>query len=481
MKKNLRVLICTALMVSTISATGVAVAFTDVPTDHWAYGAVTKLAKAHIIDGYSDGTFNGDKAMSRYELAFMVARAIEKYDTADEQQQKLIDELSKEFASELNKMGIRVTKVEAKTNTWSTGGDLRFRYHSNDPNTSVTSGGTAPTKLKGGDTFDWRARIRFSGKINENWTGNLRFSSAWSNRFGSVNDTTSSGTTAFIDVANATGKDILGFDSVKIGRDAFAVGYTMISRSQSVDGITLNKKVGAVDTMLFTGNLGVNVPGSSSPTSDGKQFTTVQFGYSPTPKLRVGGGYFDADIKGYSNSAAGGLLADNGAAFDNSTGYNLYASYESGGLTLLGEFVNSSLKNAVNMSDNPKGFAVQITNGTGPSAKNLFGNTPLTNPKKVGDSAWAVEYRRVESGTIPVGLGGFDAVAVAPVISPYNVFTHGSDNIKGWLFSYEFVPAKNMTFNVTYQTLRVLDHKLTQKLEGNKLDDTLCATVNLMF
>lgn len=50
--------------------------FADVPTDHWAYEAVNELQRAGIVIGYPDGTFGGKRAMTRYEFAVAIARAI---------------------------------------------------------------------------------------------------------------------------------------------------------------------------------------------------------------------------------------------------------------------------------------------------------------------------------------------------------------------------------------------------------------------
>lgn len=56
-------------------ATG-AMSFIDVPTDHWAADAVKFLASKGINEGYEDGTFRGDKNMTRYEVAAMLARVM---------------------------------------------------------------------------------------------------------------------------------------------------------------------------------------------------------------------------------------------------------------------------------------------------------------------------------------------------------------------------------------------------------------------
>ena len=52
--------------------------FSDVPAGHWAYAAVAKLAAAGIVDGYPDGTYKGDRTMTRYEMAQIVAKALAK-------------------------------------------------------------------------------------------------------------------------------------------------------------------------------------------------------------------------------------------------------------------------------------------------------------------------------------------------------------------------------------------------------------------
>lgn len=161
--RKLLVFMLAALFMFSLTATGFAATFADVPAKHWAYEAVEKLAKANLIEGYGDGTFRGDKPMSRYEIAFMTARAIERYDLANTQQKAAIDKLSAEFAAELNKMGLRVAKLESKTNTWVSGGDMRFRYHWNNPQTPGGSRLHGPINSTGGDELDLQVRLTRSG------------------------------------------------------------------------------------------------------------------------------------------------------------------------------------------------------------------------------------------------------------------------------------------------------------------------------
>ena len=56
-----------------LSIAGGSKIFSDVPRDHWAYDAVTVLATTDVSKGYGDGTFRGDKNITRYEVAMMIA------------------------------------------------------------------------------------------------------------------------------------------------------------------------------------------------------------------------------------------------------------------------------------------------------------------------------------------------------------------------------------------------------------------------
>lgn len=64
------------LLSLTLAAPAIAQPFADVPTDHWAYDAIAELAAKGLIEGYPDGSFKGDRAMTRYEMAMVVARLL---------------------------------------------------------------------------------------------------------------------------------------------------------------------------------------------------------------------------------------------------------------------------------------------------------------------------------------------------------------------------------------------------------------------
>ncbi|MPM20570.1 hypothetical protein SDC9_67001 [bioreactor metagenome] len=134
--------------------------FVDVPAKHWSYDAVSKLGKAGIVDGYGDGTFRGDKTLTRYELAQIVAKAMVNSEKADAETKVLIDKLAAEFSDELGNLGVRVKKMEQKMGTIQWKGDGRFRFQDkhNGINTETQS------RLRFGMTADVNPNVKFNGK-----------------------------------------------------------------------------------------------------------------------------------------------------------------------------------------------------------------------------------------------------------------------------------------------------------------------------
>lgn len=453
----------------TIALTGVVYAasasFSDVPAKHWAYDAVAKLANAGLIQGYDDGTFRGDKSMNRYEIAILVAKAMDRYEKADEANMQLIDKLSAEFASELNRMGARLAKVEAKTNTWI-GGDTRMRVVGNDP--SVGS------RLHGSDMFDFRQRIKFWGTINDNMSWQGRLSSNWGNKWG--NTDSSYGSAAYFDVLNVTAKNVLGLDSIRAGRSPLDVmGYGLIGKPLAVDGILINKNFSDVGFKAYTGNiksdttLGSGKDGTDS--GDANQLTTGQVNFKVDKNLDMGFGYYWADIKGNSTPNGLGTLNTNVGGFDQSKGYDISARYRFGDITLLGDYISTKLVNSSGLPDAPKGWVLQLSNGKGPGATAVYYSAALlVNPVQKGSDAWMVSYRSIDPGAIPSNAGGFDTTATAYPTQPYNVFTHGTDNVKAWFLAYENVLAKNVVLSLEYQNFKIKNRSLTN-LSSDGLDD----------
>ena len=147
MKKSLVLAMAMALGVT--ASAYAANPFSDVPAGHWAYDSINKLAAAGVIEGYGDATFGGDKLMTRYEMAQIVAKAMAK--GAD------VDKLAAEFADELDNLGVRVANLEKKADNVKITGELR--YHYKDDGADID-----------GYATELRSRIWVKGQINDDWT-----------------------------------------------------------------------------------------------------------------------------------------------------------------------------------------------------------------------------------------------------------------------------------------------------------------------
>ena len=147
MKKSLVLAMAMALGVT--ASAYAANPFSDVPAGHWAYDSINKLAAAGVIEGYGDATFGGDKLMTRYEMAQIVAKAMAKGAN--------VDKLAAEFADELDNLGVRVANLEKKADNVKVTGEVRYLYED----------------YKGeGNSFDQtlRSRIWVNGQINDDWS-----------------------------------------------------------------------------------------------------------------------------------------------------------------------------------------------------------------------------------------------------------------------------------------------------------------------
>ena len=146
MKKSLVLAMAMALGVT--ASAYAANPFSDVPAGHWAYDSINKLAAAGVIEGYGDSTFGGDKLMTRYEMAQIVAKAMAKGAN--------VDKLAAEFADELDNLGVRVANLEKKADNVKVTGELR--YHYKDDGADIN-----------GYATELRSRIWVNGQINDDW------------------------------------------------------------------------------------------------------------------------------------------------------------------------------------------------------------------------------------------------------------------------------------------------------------------------
>lgn len=110
----LKAAVCTFFAGAAITASA-ANPFSDVESNSWAYEAVASLSDRNIIEGYPDGTFRGNKHITRYELAQITAHLLAKKDSLTAEQQSIVDKLSREYANDLSNLGVRISELEKKT------------------------------------------------------------------------------------------------------------------------------------------------------------------------------------------------------------------------------------------------------------------------------------------------------------------------------------------------------------------------------
>jgi len=160
-----------ALAFAALSATAFAAdgadSFSDVPKDHWSYEALDYLAKNGVIEGYTDGTFQGNRTMSRYEMAAITARAMQAANL-DIGARAVLEKLETEYGSELATLRAQVEqntedirKNREAIERFKVHGFVRTQYDY-DKNTD------ADTLDRGANRF--YMDLRLDMKVNDIWT-----------------------------------------------------------------------------------------------------------------------------------------------------------------------------------------------------------------------------------------------------------------------------------------------------------------------
>jgi len=433
----------------------------DVPADHWAYPAVKALMKDGIIDGYGNGAFLGDKTMTRYEMAQVVEKAMDNSNKANAKQKILIDKLTAEFALEINKIDVRVKKVEkAQQSTMKVGFDSMNFYVGDNPPAGVA-------KLQGNDSLRYRYRLYLSNQMNEQTSFDARLTTSVAN-FGARSTSTNNPLIAF-DRAYFTSKNSFGFDSVIWGRQKIKeLGGSVFFQTGNSDGVTLIKKLSNTTTFK-TGAYIVRAQPTTGVDGNAQELQLASVTSKISPKLEVSGLFVNNNT---STAKADTYL---NYAYDSSKIAGASAEYKMGKWTLMSEYDRASLDNPVNAKKNPYAYAFQITSGT--VATNAFGSVNSTHCdlNKVGANALTVGYHYTEPGVTPQGFGGWNGLAMTS--SKYLVNgknPSGTDGTKGWLFEYQYVIAKGIQISADVSDLKYAT-------TGAPLDKVYMLTVTTMF
>ena len=343
-KKTLVLAIAMALGVS--AAAFAANPFSDLPAGHWAYASVAKLAAAGIVDGYPDGSFRGDRTMTRYEMAQIVAKALAKGAIGAD------DKLVSEFAGELDNLGVRVAKLEKKADNVMITGNVRGSYQ-DIKNTSDTSSNTHSYSAA------LRSRLWFTGKINDNWNyvGMLQ----------NIQDLNADNGTSDVEFQRAYLEGNIGAVKVTAGRQDFTL----------VDGNLYDTRMDGI--RLDYGNKVKFGTYFGKPTDQDGWFSYQRFwgvnANSDIGKLNLSAGY-DRFYGGYgSDTALETTNWENGPAHENAV-WNVGTKYNFGEASLGAIFMKTNINQATSFSHTNKGLIVTGTlkgaNSTKPGTWGLW-------------------------------------------------------------------------------------------------------------
>ena len=384
--------------------------FSDVPAGHWAYDAVNKLAAEGVVEGYPGGTYGGDRLMTRYEMAQIVAKAMAKGAN--------VDKLAAEFAGELDSLGVRVANLEKKADSVRITGQIRYEYGDRNGDMQKTKGKVAQHRL--------RSRIFVNGNINEDWSYTGRFENNQS-------------------LKNSSGDDTLKFNQAyvngKIGGAKVIAGKTdhYAGNGFIYDDTAEKIELSYGKDVKLTAYYGI-------PTDYGydKMWGASVGGKVGNLSLSAGYDKFQdalASIDSYRRDNSAKTGSDNGI-------WNLSANYKFGDFTLAATYLDSD----IDLRDNSKYKDVD-TNGyvVGLNYKGADKNKPGT---------WGLFANYYDQGA-----GTFVAHTMYPGDWSYYV----DEGFKGYMVGGGVTLAKNMVYQLHYYDLEGKESGLDDQVLWSRL------------
>ena len=380
--------------------------FVDVPSDSWAYKSVVELADAGIIQGVDGEHFQGQRNITRYEAAEMVAKAMAHMDKASVEQRALINKLADEFADELNNLGVRVSALENRVGNVKMTGDARVRFIHQDNDDNGNG------KIKGDNSWSYRVRLRANAQVNDKTK--VTYGISTGNHTFSENGAADEENDIYTDRANVEynfNKDwsmMVGRYNYKMGGDnsyGFLYGDTF-------DGAQLQYKG---DSFALTGGYGKFKAGEVAGDSE-DNIKGVKTGYG--------------EIEGFfgNGSAIGGYYNDfsSGTGFNFDDAWGAYASINLG--TNWNALANYEKYNSKSGNQDPESWVGKLT----------YGAANFATPKSW--DLW-VEYLNADDG---FGSATSDFVGSTDSWRSDNLL----NNVKSWGAGIDYTFAKNAQFQV---------------------------------
>ena len=384
--------------------------FVDVPSDSWAYKSVVELADAGIIQGVDGQYFQGNRNITRYEAAEMVAKAMAHMDKASVEQRALINKLADEYADELNNLGVRVSALENRVGNVKLTGDARVRYIHQD------SDDKGKGEVKNDNSWSYRVRVRANAQVNDRTkvvygvsTNNVSFAD---------NSTASDSDNIFTDRAyvdyNFGGNNW----DLKVGRDEYDMGggraYGFLY-GDTFDGAQLKYTNDKFAATAGYGKFKEGVMGGDNGAS-----AATKTGYGELEGFFGGGRAAGSAVGVYYNDFSGNK------SFNFDDAWGAYGSLNLGKWNALANYEKYNSENS--KADDPEVWVGKIT----------YNKANFATPKSW--DAW-VEYLNADNG-----FGDKTHAFIGSTQS----WRNGNllNNVKSWGVGVDYTFAKNAQFQV---------------------------------
>ena len=386
--------------------------FVDVPSDSWAYKSVVELADAGIIQGVDGQYFQGNRNITRYEAAEMVAKAMAHMDKASVEQRALINKLADEYADELNNLGVRVSALENRVGNVKLTGDARVRYIHQD------SDDQGKGEVKNDNSWSYRVRVRANAQVNDRTkvvygvsTNNVNF--ADNSTASDSKDNNIFTDRAFVDY-NFGGNNW----DLKVGRDEYDMGggraYGFLY-GDTFDGAQLKYTNDKFATTAGYGKFKEGVMGGDNGAS-----AATKTGYGELEGFFGGGRAAGSAVGVYYNDFSGNK------SFNFDDAWGAYGSLNLGKWNALANYEKYNSENS--KADDPEVWVGKIT----------YNKANFATPKSW--DAW-VEYLNADNG-----FGDKTHAFIGSTQS----WRNGNllNNVKSWGVGADYTFAKNAQFQV---------------------------------
>gem|GEM_PF-2605732 len=415
MKKN-RIVAPVLMFVLGVVSTALAATanpFDEVPVGNWTYNSLTKLEQMNIIDN----TFHNDKTLTRYEMAQFVGKAISKtakMKTVDASAKAEVDKLSKEFANELQRLGVG-TFADNQSNV-KLSADLRVRWN------NMTNAAA------GAEQWKDRYRLNMNSNINDNTSLYARFVFQ-DDKFNQDNAQRLS------DMALTT-KGLVDKTNVTVGRYSLNMGPTtyLAGTTGDLDGIMTNTTIDKFGLMLGYAQVRQQNAGDTNGNTlvtNNLYIKNIDFAEATynNGKVKIYGDYFK-NLNAGQSDGNGNTVLDAYNIFGGGATYNVDPNWK-----LIGEHYTNSAE------------AAKMPDGSSPVATILQLDYKGADASKPGSWGVMIESNKFEGNSLPYQFAG-----------PYTRFNPTSfgisattGGVKSYATEFDYTLAKNVTFNFIYQ------------------------------